>query len=78
MDTRREIGKFTAYLEVMRDFPELGDRLDVRVAIGGDPEFFGLSVIMDELQNATNREMRFCTSMADLVLEASIVARGIR
>ena len=75
MDTRREIGKFTAYLEVMRDFPELDDRLDVRVAVGGHPDFYGLSVIMDELQNAAGREVRFCTSMADLLLEALRVAR---
>ncbi|MES2966403.1 MAG: hypothetical protein V4668_01290 [Patescibacteria group bacterium] len=74
MDTRREIGKFTAYLEVLRDFPELRGRLDARVVVGGHPQFHGLSVIMDELQNATGRDVPFFTNMKDLVYAAQITA----
>lgn len=76
MDTRREIGKFTAYLEIMRDFPELADRLGVRVVIGGHPDFYGLNVIMDEFQNAMGRNMPFFTDMESLVFAARLTAEA--
>lgn len=76
MDTRREIGKFTAYLEVLRDFPELHGRLDIRVVVGGHPDFYGLDVIMDELSNAMNRQLLFYTDMMDVVRDAILTARA--
>lgn len=76
MDTRREIGKFTAYLEVLRDFPELHGRLDTRVVVGGHPDFYGLDVIMDELSNAMNRQLLFYTNMKDVVRDAVLTARA--
>jgi hypothetical protein len=76
MDTRREIGKFTAYLEIMRDFPELADRLGIRVVIGGHPDFYGLNVIMDEFHNAIGRHMPFFTDMESLVFAAQMTAEA--
>lgn len=74
MDTRREIGKFTAYLEVLQEFPELRDRLDTRVVVGGHPDFYGLNVIMDEFQNATGKDIPFFTTMEDVVYGAQMTA----
>ncbi len=60
MDTRREIGKFTVYLELKQ----------ARVVVGGHPDFYGLSVIKDELDDAAGRELPFYTSMEDLSIAA--------
>ena len=75
MDTRREIGKFTAYLEVLKEFPELRGRLDTRIVVGGHPDFYGLSVIINELQNATGRYVPFFTTMEDTVTLAQAIAQ---
>jgi hypothetical protein len=48
------------------------------VAVGGHPDFYGLDVIIDELQNASGRKVRFQTSMAGLLLEALLIARQVR
>ncbi len=61
MDTRREIGKFTAYAEMM----------DVRIIVGGDPLFFGLDVILYELQEALGKPVMFFETMA-VAAEAAI------
>lgn len=65
-DTRREVGKFTAYAE-------LG--LKPRVVFGGETEFLGLSVILFELRAAMGETFKFYESMTDLVDRALQIAR---
>lgn len=67
MDTRREIGKFTAYAEVMKE--------DVRIVVGGDPNFHGLDVILFELAEAFGRPILFHRTMSDVVEHALQRAR---
>jgi len=70
MDTRRELGKFTAYMEIMRD--------GVRVVVGGHPDFYGLDVISYELNRALGPPFPLCQDMDDLVNTAfKRVARSI-
>ncbi len=64
MDTRREIGKFTAYMESM----------DVRMVIGGNPSFYGLDVILRELNGATEKQVVFSETMEEIVDQALCVA----
>jgi hypothetical protein len=70
MDTRREIGKFTAYVEVLRDFPSMCEKLNVRIVVGGHPDFYGLDVIMDELSNAAGHKVPFHANMTQVVQHA--------
>lgn len=56
MDTRREIGKFTAYAEMTR----------VRIVMGGDRNFHGLDVILFELSEAFGRTFQFFETMAEV------------
>ncbi|MDB5187968.1 MAG: hypothetical protein JWO50_488 [Candidatus Kaiserbacteria bacterium] len=65
MDTRREFGKFTAYCELM----------GVRMVVGGDRNFYGLDVMLYELNAACEREVTFHTNMMDLVADALQTAR---
>lgn len=65
MDTRREIGKFTAFAEMMK----------VRMVVGGDPHFFGLDVILFELGEATGKPFPFYQTMTKVVEHAFITAR---
>ena len=61
MDTRRELGKFTA----------LRDRLKARVVLGGDRQFYGLDVILNEFAYADGVEkFPFYESMSELVTAA--------
>lgn len=48
---------------------------DARVVVGGHPDFYGLSVILDELNNATGRQVRFFENVENLVDEALLVAQ---
>ena len=64
MDTRRELGKFTAFLTTY----------NARIAVGGNPEFYGLSVIRDELDDARNTAFPFYENMRDLATNALEVA----
>lgn len=64
MDTRREIGKFTAFLELM----------EVRMVVGGDRKFFGLDVILSELNMAYNQELPFYECMSDATSAALDIA----
>ena len=65
MDTRREIGKFTAFAEMM----------DVRVVVGGDRRFHGLDVILFELGEAIGRPFPFYENMAEVAENAILTAR---
>lgn len=65
MDTRREIGKFTAYAEMR----------NVRMVVGGSRDFHGLNVILFELSEAIGREFPFYESKKELVQEALLIAR---
>lgn len=66
MDTRREIGKFTAYAEMV----------GARIVVGGDPCFHGLSVILFELAEAVGEEnFPFYNNMTDVVHHAFLIAR---
>jgi hypothetical protein len=65
MDTRREIGKFTAYAEMS----------EVRLAVGGEPGFHGLDVILFELRAALTANFPFFTSMRAVAQHALSVAR---
>jgi hypothetical protein len=65
MDTRREVGKLTAYAEMM----------EVRMVFGGDLDFYGLDVILFELGEATEKPFPFYTSMDDVVEQARIIAK---
>jgi hypothetical protein len=57
MDTRREIGKFTAYNEMQK----------VRMVVGGDRRFYGLDVILYELSAAIGEPCPFYETMMDVV-----------
>ncbi len=76
MDTRREIGKFTGYKKLLRQNPDYDERItfkggqkirrlnrvhDCRMVVGGDENFYGLSVIKDELNDAEGKEFPFYT-----------------
>jgi hypothetical protein len=61
MDTRREIGKFTAYAEMM----------NTRIVLGGDEGFHGLDVILFELSEAVRGPFPFYKTMPE-VIEAAI------
>ncbi|MEK7201432.1 MAG: hypothetical protein AAB737_02250 [Patescibacteria group bacterium] len=67
MDSRREIGKWTAYLE---QDPEL------RVVVGADPRFYGLDQIQRELNDTLGDGLHFPihSTLEDTVLAA--VARA--
>lgn len=67
MDTRREIGKFTAYAEMMNG--------NVRIVVGGDPDFYGLDVILFELTEAFGKPFPFHRTMADVANNALHRAR---
>lgn len=56
MDTRRELGKFTAYAEMM----------NVRMVVGGDRGFHGLDVILFELSAAFGKPFPFYETMAEV------------
>jgi hypothetical protein len=64
MDTRREIGKFTAYAEMRT----------VRMVVGGHQDFYGLNVILFELEKAFGRKIVFHQHMVDLVDAAFAIA----
>lgn len=66
MDTRREIGKFTAFAEMM----------SVRIVVGGDRRFHGLDVILFELSEAVGRPFPFFETMAEVADHAILTARG--
>lgn len=65
MDTRREIGKFTAFAELM----------PVRMVVGGDRRFHGLNVILFELSEAFGRPFPFYETMAEVAEHTLQVAR---
>ena len=65
MDTRREIGKFTAFAEMM----------NVRMVVGGDRSFHGLDVILFELSEAYGKPFLFYETMADVATNALLAAR---
>lgn len=56
MDTRRELGKWTAFLKL----------LGARIVVGGSESFFGLSVIRDELDDAAGGSFPFYSEMSKL------------
>ena len=62
MDTRREIGKFTAYAEMMNG--------NVRMVVGGDPGFHGLDVILFELTEAFGKPFPFSRTMGEVASNA--------
>lgn len=64
MDTRREIGKFTAFAEMM----------SVRMVVGGDKDFHGLDVILFELREAVGKEFPFHETMEEVVDHAILTA----
>lgn len=57
MDTRREIGKFTAFAEMMK----------TRMVVGGDRTFHGLDVILFELSEAYKKPFPFYETMDETV-----------
>ncbi|MDD5710854.1 MAG: hypothetical protein PHV43_02015 [Candidatus Colwellbacteria bacterium] len=65
MDTRREIGKFTAFMEIM----------DVRMVVGGDRGFYGLDVILFELSEVLGKPFPFYETIEDVVAQAVLTAR---
>lgn len=65
MDTRRELGKFTAYAEMM----------GVRMVVGGDRGFYGLDVILFELSQAYGKPFPFYETMDEVVRQAIFTAR---
>lgn len=65
MDTRREIGKFTAFAEMM----------NVRMVVGGHRGFYGLDVILYELSEAFGKPFPFYETMAEVVDHAIVTAR---
>lgn len=65
MDTRRELGKFTAYAEMM----------NVRMVVGGNSNFHGLNVILFELSEAFGKTFPFYETMADVAEHAILTAR---
>ena len=65
MDTRREIGKFTAFAEMMK----------IRMVVGGHRDFHGLDVILLELSEAVGKPFPFYESMEEVVDHAIKTAR---
>jgi hypothetical protein len=65
MDTRREIGKFTAFAEMM----------NVRIVVGGHRGFHGLDVILFELSEAVGKQFPFYQTMIEVVDHAILTAR---
>ncbi len=65
MDTRREIGKFTAYAETM----------NVRIVVGGDRNFHGLDVILFELSEAFGHHIPFYETMEEVAGKALLISR---
>ena len=65
MDTRREIGKFTAFAETM----------NVRMVVGGDRSFYGIDVILFELSEAYGKPFPFYETMSDVATNALLTAR---
>ncbi|PJC56200.1 hypothetical protein CO026_01655 [Candidatus Kaiserbacteria bacterium CG_4_9_14_0_2_um_filter_41_32] len=66
MDTRREIGKYTAFMQTH----------GANLVVGGDKAFFGLSVILDELADAAGADtFEFHEDMGDLADAAIKVAQ---
>lgn len=65
MDTRREIGKFTAFAEMM----------PTRLIVGGNRNFFGLDVILFELSEAIQKPVPFYESMKEVAEHALLTAR---
>ncbi len=65
MDTRREIGKFTAYAEMM----------NVRMVIGGERGFHGLDVILFELSEAAGVLFPFHETMEEAIDQALLTSR---
>lgn len=65
MDTRRELGKFTAFVEMM----------NVRMVIGGNRGFHGLDVILFELSEDLSKPFPFYETMAEVVDNAILTAR---
>ena len=57
MDTRRELGKYTAFMQTH----------GARVVIGGSRQFYGLDVILNEFADAAGvEEFPFCEDMESL------------
>ncbi len=75
MDTRRELGKLTAYLEVVKSFPSLYRQFPTKFVIGGHRGFYGLSAILDELSGALGKEVPFYEDMETCVQHAIVAAR---
>ena len=67
MDTRREIGKFTAYAEMLNGA--------VRMVVGGSPDFYGLDVILFELSQAFGYKFPFYKTMDEVADHALQIAR---
>ncbi len=67
MDTRRELGKFTAYAELMSG--------KVRIVVGGNSNFHGLSVILFELKEAFAGNFVFYQTMNEVVEHALKIAQ---
>lgn len=65
MDTRRELGKFTAFAEMT----------GVRLVLGGSRDFYGLESILFELSEAIERPFPFYESMAEVADHAVRTAR---
>ncbi len=65
MDTRRELGKFTAFAEMMK----------VRMVVGGNRNFHGLDVILFELRAAFGSQVMFCENMEDAAKYSILTAR---
>lgn len=65
MDTRREIGKFTAFAEMM----------NVRIVVGGDCRFYGLDVILFEFSEAVGKPFPFYETMAEVADHAITTSR---
>ncbi len=65
MDTRRELGKFTAFAEMM----------NVRMVVGGNRGFHGLGVILFELSEAIGKTFPFHETMEDVVTHAVATAQ---
>jgi hypothetical protein len=62
MDTRRELGKFTAFLALQK----------ARVVLGGDRRFHGLDVILNEFADAANVGSFPFYERMDLLAEAAL------
>lgn len=65
MDTRREIGKFIVFAEMM----------NVRIVVGGNRKFHGLDVILFELGAVFRDQFVFYESMESVAKQAILIAR---